>query len=83
MEEKDVISLNKLPIGKIGFVDSLLSVGNERRRMLDLGVVPNTKIEALYKSPAGDPIAYFIRGAVIALRNEDAQKIYVSAIKKF
>ena len=81
MVKKDIISLNKLPIGKIGYVDSLLSDGNERRRMLDLGVVPNTKIEALYKSPAGDPIAYFIRGAVIALRNEDAQKINVSAIK--
>ena len=81
MDEKDVISLNKLPIGEIGCVDSLLSYGNERRRMLDLGVVPNTKIEALYKSPAGDPIAYLIRGAVIALRCEDAQKIYVSAIK--
>ena len=77
MENKDVISLNKLPIGKIGFVHSLLSEGNERRRMLDLGVVPNTRIEALYKSPSGDPIAYFIRGAVIAFRNEDAQKIYV------
>lgn len=81
MDEKDIISLNKLPIGKIGLVDSLLSDGNERRRMLDLGVVPNTKIETLYKSPSGDPIAYFIRGAVIALRNEDARKIYVSAIK--
>ena len=81
MNKNDVISLNKLPIGKIGLVDSLLSNGNERRRMLDLGVVPNTKIEVLYKSPSGDPIAYFIRGAVIALRNEDAQKIYVSAIK--
>jgi len=81
LDEKDVISLNKLPIGEIGCVDSLLSDGNERRRMLDLGVVPNTKIEALYKSPAGDPIAYLIRGAVIALRCEDAQKIYVSTIK--
>lgn len=81
MDEKDVISLNKLPIGKIGFVNSLLTEGNERRRLLDLGVVTDTKIEALYKSPTGDPIAYLIRGAVIALRNEDAQKIYVSAIK--
>lgn len=76
--DKDVISLNKLPIGKTGYVNYLLSNGTERRRMLDLGVVPNTKIEALYESPTGDPIAYFIRGAVIALRSEDAKKIYVS-----
>lgn len=81
MDNRNIISLNNLPIGKTGYVNSLISDGNERRRMLDLGVVPNTKIEALYKSPSGDPIAYFIRGAVIALRNEDAQKIYISSIK--
>lgn len=83
MKNENLISLNKLPIGEIGCVNYLLSKGNERRRMLDLGIVPNTKIEALYKSPIGDPIAYFIRGAVIALRNEDAEKIYVSTKQKF
>lgn len=77
MKNKKIISLNKLPIGKTGYVDSLLSFGNERRRMLDLGIVPNTKIEVLYKSPTGDPTAYFIRGTVIAFRNEDAEKIHV------
>lgn len=81
MENNNIITLNKLPIGKVGSVSSLLSSGHERRRMLDLGVVPDTKIEALYKSPAGDPIAYFIRGAVIALRSEDAKKIFVNSIK--
>lgn len=81
MENNNIITLNKLPVGKVGSVSSLLSSGNERRRMLDLGVVPDTKIEALYKSPAGDPIAYFIRGAVIALRSEDAKKIFVNSIK--
>jgi len=34
-------------------------------------------VEALQKSPSGDPTAYFIRGAVIALRSEDAGKILV------
>ena len=76
--DSDVITLDKLPIGQIGYVESLLSKGSERRRMLDLGVVNNTKIEALYRSPVGDPTAYFIRGAVIALRNDDAKKINVS-----
>lgn len=79
--KKDIISLNKLSVGKIGNVEYILSEGNGRRRMLDLGIVPNTNIETLYKSPAGDPIAYFIRGAVVALRNEDAQKIFVREIR--
>ncbi|HZK28267.1 MAG TPA: FeoA family protein, partial [Thermoclostridium sp.] len=44
---------------------------------LDLGLVSNTAIEALQKSPSGDPTAYQIRGAVIALRKEDAFNILV------
>lgn len=45
--------------------------------MLDLGLVNGTNVESLHKSPSGDPVAYYIRGSVIALRNEDAGKIFV------
>ena len=45
--------------------------------MLDLGLVEGTNVEALHKSPSGDPVAYFIRGAVIALRGEDAKKVRI------
>ena len=69
--------LNHLPVGCSGVVSSLLAQGKERRRMLDLGLVNGTRVEALQKSPSGDPVAYMIRGAVIALRSEDAQKIIV------
>ena len=72
-------ALDTLPIGRKAFVDRLLSDGNERRRMLDLGIVPNTLVEALYKSPAGDPVAYQVRGAVIAIRSEDAKKILINS----
>ena len=68
------IPLNLLPIGETGIVQKLLSTGTQRRRM---GLVNGTPVEALQKSPSGDPTAYFIRGAVIALRSEDAGKILV------
>ena len=74
---EQIFSLNHLPIGQKGRVLSLVSNGKERRRMLDLGLVQGTTVEALQKSPSGDPIAYFIRGADIALRQEDAQKIFI------
>jgi ferrous iron transport protein A len=77
--DTELIPLNSLPIGKKGRITGLLSKGNERRRMLDLGFVQGSVVEALQKSPAGDPIAYFIRGAVIALRDEDAMKIFVES----
>lgn len=74
---KQYISLNTLPLGKKAKVRALTSEGNIRRRMLDLGLVSDTIVEALQKSPSGDPVAYQIRGAVIALRSEEASKILV------
>ena len=71
------IPLNTLPLGQTAKVKELISNGVTRRRMLDLGLIRDTVVEALLKSPAGDPVAYDIRGAVIALRSEEAQKILV------
>ncbi|MYE69956.1 MAG: hypothetical protein F4237_07915 [Gemmatimonadetes bacterium] len=51
--------------------------GPARRRLLDLGVVPGTVIHARMKSAGGDPVAYDIRGALIALRREQARNIRV------
>ena len=51
--------------------------GAQRRRLLDLGVVPGTRITSELRGPSGDPTAYRIRGALIALRNDQAAQIYV------
>ena len=56
---------------------SALCRGLERRRLLDLGLVPGTAIEAELTSPSGDPTAYRVRGALIALRREQADLIHV------
>ncbi len=75
-----LIPLNKLPVGSSAKVKKLAAEGISRRRMLDLGLIYDTTVESLTKSPAGDPIAYEIRGAVIALRSEEASKILVETI---
>jgi len=51
--------------------------GPQRRRLLDLGVVPGTTITAELASPGGDPVAYRIRGALIALRRQQAAWIEI------
>lgn len=51
--------------------------GSQRRRLLDLGVVPGTAIRAEFPSASGDPVAYRIRGAVIALRRVQADDILI------
>ncbi|MEW5783960.1 MAG: FeoA family protein [Bacillota bacterium] len=75
------IPLNRVPIGCCGAVKQLQAEGIARRRMLDLGLVAGTRVEALRKSPSGDPTAYWIRGAVIALRSEEASQIFVEAAR--
>jgi len=56
--------------------------GQQRRRLLDFGVVPGSKIKAELKSLGGNPVAYNICGALIALRNENAEQIFIRKRKK-
>ncbi|MCR1898956.1 ferrous iron transport protein A [Irregularibacter muris] len=77
----NLIPLHQLPVGSFGKVKKLVSEGVARRRMLDLGLIYNTTVESIRKSPAGDPVAYGIRGAVIALRSEEASQILVESIE--
>ena len=51
--------------------------GPQRRRLLDLGLVPGTMVEAELRSAGGDPVAFRVRGALIALRKDQAQWILV------
>lgn len=79
MTEK-LMPLHLIPCGRRARVKKLTAVGSTRRRMLDLGLVADTNIESLRKSPSGDPTAYEIRGAVIALRSEEASQILVEIL---
>jgi DtxR family Mn-dependent transcriptional regulator len=56
--------------------------GVERRRLLDLGIVPGTTIVAEREAPGRDPVAYRIRGAAVALRREQSRLISVVLTKR-
>ena len=73
-----VKSLHDLKQGESGCVRALLSTGSMRRRLQDIGLIEGTRVKCLQKSPAGDPTAYLIRGAVIALRSEDAENVLIA-----
>lgn len=72
--------LSDLPLGSTCKVKKLNTQGIMRRRMLDLGLIDDTVVESLQKSPSGDPVAYLIRGAVIALRSDIASTIQVEVL---
>lgn len=75
------IPLHRLPVGCRGRVREIKIGGAARRRMLDLGLTFGAEVAALQQSPSGDPTAYFIRGAVIALRSQDASQILIAPVK--
>ncbi len=74
-----LLPLDRLLVGQKGVVMDIFATETEKRRFWDLGLIQGTTVESLHRSPSGDPIAYFIMGAVIALRNYDAEKVLVAS----
>jgi len=70
-------TLNEIMPGGFATVKEIITDGDMRRRLLDIGLTPGTRVECIGKSPGGDPKAFLIRGAVIAIRAEDAAGIIV------
>ena len=73
------LTLNTINPGEHAVVHSLNTSGSMRRRLLDIGLIENTDIECVGRSPSGDPSAYLIRGAVIAIRSEDCKNIIIKS----
>ena len=73
-------TLAQLRPGEIGRVTGISKAcrAYQRRRLMDLGIIPGTMITAELRSAAGDPVAYRIRGAVIALRKEQSSLVYIA-----
>jgi Fe2+ transport system protein FeoA len=74
------MTLKDLQIGKSGIV---LNVGGEkalRRRLLEMGITPRTTITVKKAAPMGDPIELLLRGYVLSLRLEDAEKIAIEEV---
>ncbi len=73
-------TLNQLEINNeaeiIGISNSL--IGQQRRRLLDFGFVPGSKIKAVLKAAGNDPTAYLIRDTMVALRENIASKVFIS-----
>lgn len=63
--------------GQKALVSEVSTGSTLRRRLLELGLVEGTEVTCLRRSPWGDPTAYRIRGAVIALRRSDSAGILV------
>lgn len=79
-----VSTLLDLEVGENGRVIDISPAcqGSQRRRLLDLGVVRGTEIVPELVSVGGDPVAYRIRGALVALRREQAEWIRIEPVRE-
>ena len=77
---KKLCTLSDIKLGESAKVMALKTCGSMRRRLQDIGLIEGTRVECVLTSPYGDPSAYQIRGAVIALRKDDANSIFVKII---
>jgi ferrous iron transport protein A len=71
------MTLDALPRNTPATIKHLHQTGLVRRRLMDLGLLPGTPIQVEMVSPLGDPVAYRVRDAVIALRREQAREIEI------
>lgn len=74
---KEIVYLDEIAPGERGVVYELRNDIGMRRRLREIGLVEESEVECLGRSPAKDPAAYLIRGAVIAIRKKDAHRVLV------
>ena len=73
----ETLCLSALAEGESAYVTEISASPAMDRRLTDLGLVRGTRVTCVLRSPAGDPCAYLIRGALIALRRTDADGVWL------
>ena len=68
------------PIGKAAIITNVGGEGALRCRLLDMGLIPKTKITVTKVAPMGDPIELRLRGYTLTIRVEDARNITVAEV---
>jgi ferrous iron transport protein A len=74
------MTLDQLPRGAGAVITSLDSRGAERRRLMDLGLLPGSEVMADLTSPLGDPTAYLVCGSLIVLRRSQTRAVHVELV---
>ena len=71
------MTLDELKPGQGGVIEFVGGEGALRRRLLDMGLTPNTAVSVRKVAPMGDPIELFLRSYVLTIRKEDAAKLTI------
>ncbi len=69
--------LSDVPLGQVVQITHVAGEGSFRRRLMELGLVPGTRVELLRVAPLGDPVELLVRGASLSIRKAEAGAIAV------
>lgn len=71
------MTLKELSVGKSGLITAVGGEGILRCRLLDMGLIPNTRVTVQKIAPMGDPMEIRLRSYELTLRMDDAAQIEI------
>lgn len=74
------MTLDRLKIGETAVIKTVGGEGALRLRLLDMGLIPRTKVKMLKRAPMGDPLDIIVRGYELTLRADDAKNIEIEPL---
>lgn len=77
-----MMTLNELRPGQSAVITSVGGEGALRCRLLDMGLIPKTKVTVRKVAPLGDPIELHLRGYELTIRLDDAKEISVEEVSQ-
>jgi Fe2+ transport system protein FeoA len=73
--------LADLPLRGVALIEHVGGEGSFRRRLMELGLVPGTRVELVGVAPLGDPLELLVRGASLSIRRGEAETIRIAAVE--
>jgi ferrous iron transport protein A len=73
------MNLAQTRIGQVVTVEHVAGEGSFRRRLMELGLIPGTRVEVIGVAPLGDPLELLVRGGSLSIRRAEAEGISVNA----
>ncbi len=75
-----MMKVSEMEVNKTGIIKAVLGNGSLRHRLLEMGIIPGTKLKLIKKAPLGDPIQIQIRNFYLSIRKFDAEMIEIEEV---
>jgi Fe2+ transport system protein FeoA len=71
------VTLARIAVGEVVTVGAVGGERSFRRRLMELGLVPGTRVQLIGVAPLGDPVELLVRGASLSIRRAEAEAVSV------